>query len=163
MMNDDVCQRLMGIASELRAQRAGMRFLDRYFTEPIAFGRSSLPGFAGMYAILVSDTGWQPRPYRPVYFGEAGNLAVRVVASHEKYGEWLRAAGAADRLYVAYHLMSGDEAQRAAFEKSLIREYQPECNESMDDSPRGLADGDADMRESFDKRENSVSFRTQNA
>ena len=163
MTNDDIYQRLMGIASELRAQRAGMRFLDRYFTEPIAFGRSSLPGFAGIYAILVSDAGWQPRPYRPVYFGEAGDLAVRVVASHEKYGEWLRAAGTADKLYVAYHLMSGGEAQRAAFEQSLIREYQPECNESMNDSTPGLADGDAQMRESVDNRESLVSFRTQNA
>jgi hypothetical protein len=74
-------------------------------------------------------------------------LAGNVATSHEKYAEWLRVAGAADQLYVAYHLMSGDEAQRTAFAESLIREYRPECNEVANDSP-ALARCDSEMRES---------------
>jgi hypothetical protein len=128
-MNNELHQRLLEIVSELSRTRTGLHFLDRYFTEPITFASTLLPGSPGVYAILMSDAAWQPRPYRPIYFGEAADLAGRALASHEKYEEWLRAAGAADQLYVAYHLTSGDEAGRAALKESLIKEYRPACNE----------------------------------
>ena len=128
-MNNALHQRLLEIVSELSRTRAGLHFLDRYFTEPAAFGGGLLPSSAGVYAVLVSDAAWQPRPYRPIYFGEAADLAGKVTASHEKYQEWLRAAGAEDQLYVAYHLMSGGDADRAALEESLVKEYRPACNE----------------------------------
>jgi hypothetical protein len=138
-MNNELHQRLLGIVSELSTTRTGLRFLDRYFTEPIALGTGLLPSSAGVYAILVSDPGWQPRPYRPIYFGEAVDLAARVVGSHEKHDEWRRAAGTGDQLYVAYHLMSGCDEERTALEQGLIAEYRPECNEIANDSA-GLAE-----------------------
>ena len=128
-MNNELHQRLLEIVSELSRTRTGLHFLDRYFTEPMAFGSGLLPSSAGVYAILVSDPAWQPRPYRPIYFGEDVDLHRSVMPSHEKYQEWLRTAGAADQLYVAYHLTSGDETDRAALKTSLIREYRPACNE----------------------------------
>lgn len=147
MMNDnvrpmnDLYQRLLGIVSELSAPLAGLRFLDRYFTEPTAFADSWLPSSAGVYAILVSDPSWQPRPYRPIYFGEAGDLAGRVVVSHEKYEEWRRAAGDAERLYVAYHLMSGGDAERTALAEGLIKEYRPECIAEFSEPAGGDSQG----------------------
>jgi hypothetical protein len=98
----------------------------------------------------VSDPAWQPRPYRPIYVGEAGDLAGRVAASHEKYEEWRRAAGAgaADQLYVAYHLIYGGDAERAALAEGLVREYRPACNETASDSPR-LAGRASEASESF--------------
>jgi len=146
--NEDFQQRLLRIASQLSTSRTGLRFLDRYFTEPIGFGSSPLPGYAGVYAILVSDAAWEPRPYRPIYFGEAKDLARKVVASHEKYEDWPRAAGAEGGLYVAYHLMAGSDAERTAFQEELIREYRPACNDAANDSP-SVAVGDSERRESF--------------
>jgi hypothetical protein len=147
-MNNDFYHRLLGIVSELSASRTGLRFLDRYFTEPTALGNGWLPRSAGVYAILVSDPAWQPRPYRPIYVGEAGDLAGRVAASHEKYEEWRRAAaaGTADQLYVAYHLMSGGDAERAALAGGLVQEYRPACNETASGSQR-LAGGGSEARE----------------
>jgi hypothetical protein len=153
-MNDNVYQRdgdlyekLLGIASELSKSRTGLRFLDRYFTEPIEFGSSRLPGHGGVYVILVNDPAWEPRPYRPIYFGEAKDLARRVLASHEKSDTWRRAAGAEGGVYVAYHLMVGGDAERTAFEEELIREYRPACNEVENDPPN-LAAGYSERQES---------------
>jgi hypothetical protein len=141
MMNDNIYplnalhRRLLEIVSELSVSRTGLRFLDRYFTEPIAFDSGRLPNAAGVYGILVNDRAWQPRPYRPIYFGEAGDLGARVAVSHEKYEEWRRTAGSADQLYVVYHLASAGDAERAALVSGLIREYRPACNETADNSP----------------------------
>src|SRR5580693_1919914 len=132
-MNGDLYQKLLGIASELSKSREGLRFLDRYFTEPIGFGGSRLPEHAGVYVILVNDVAWEPRPYRPIYFGEARDLSGIVVASHEKSDSWYRAAGAEDGIYVAYHLIVGSDAERTAFKEKLIREYRPACNEAGND------------------------------
>jgi hypothetical protein len=147
-MDGDLYQKLMGIASELSKSRAGLRFLDRYFTEPVEFGSSRLPEHAGVYVIVVSDPAWEPRPYRPIYFGEAEDLAGTVAASHEKSDSWRYAAGAENGIYVAYHLMVGSNAERTAFKEKLIREYRPACNEAGNDwlSP---AEGDSERRESF--------------
>ncbi len=148
MMNDNIYplnafhRRLLEIVSELSVSRPGLRFLDRYFTEPIAFDSGRLPNAAGVYGILVNDQAWQPRPYRPIYFGEARDLGAGVAISHEKYDEWLRTAGAADQLYVAYHLVSGGDAERAALAAGLSREYRPACNETADNSPE-LAHSDS--------------------
>jgi hypothetical protein len=83
----------------------------------------------GLYAVLVADSTWGPRNFRPLYFGKAGNLATRVVRSHEKYDEWCRAAGGAENLYVAYFSMLGSrDDERTTVESGLIRHYGPHCN-----------------------------------
>jgi hypothetical protein len=147
-MNGDPYEKLQGIASELSKSRTGLRFLDRYFTEPVEFSSSWLPGYAGAYVILVNDPAWEPRPYRPIYFGEAEDLTKKVVASHWKCDSWRHAAGPEGRIYVAYHLMVGSDAERTAFKEELIREYRPACNDTEDDSPR-MAEGNSETRESF--------------
>lgn len=107
----------------------GMRFQGGYFSEPASFASAWLPPSPGLYAILVIDGSWGPRPYRPLYFGKATALNTRVGSSHEKYSDWCRAAGGAAKLYVSYHLMVGtSDAQRASFERNLISHYSPQCN-----------------------------------
>jgi hypothetical protein len=132
-MNIDLHQSLLEMVSQLSTPRTGLRFLDLYFTEPVQLADGWLPSAAGAYAVLVSDPSWQPRPYRPIYFGEAGDLAGMVAASQGKYEEWRRAAAASDQLYVAYHLMSGSEAERTALAEGLIREYRPAGNGEVRD------------------------------
>jgi hypothetical protein len=104
-------------------------FQNRCFSEPTAFGDTWLPTRPGVYAILVIDGTWRPRPYRPIYFGKAGNLASRLVPSHEKYDEWCRVAGGAGKLYIAYHLVPDTDWERAAVEEDLIKHYAPQCND----------------------------------
>lgn len=110
----------------------GIRFKDTNFSEPAPFGQSWLPMWPGIYAIAVPDIGWKPRPYRVIYFGKAEVLSSRVISSHENHGKWCAAAGGANRLYVAYHLMMGtNDGQRTALEKSLIEHYAPQCNDRL--------------------------------
>ena len=104
-------------------------FQNRCFSEPTALSGARLPSHPGVYAVLVFDGAWRPRPYRPIYFGKAGDLATRVVPSHEKHGEWCRAAGGAGKLYIAYHLVPDSDWERAAVEEDLIKHYAPQCND----------------------------------
>jgi hypothetical protein len=110
----------------------GIRFQDRYFSEPTVFASAWLPPSPGVYAILVFDWTCSPRPFRVLYFGKASDLGGRVVRSHEKYAEWNRAASGAGLLYVAYHLMPNTyDWQRAAVEENLIKHYAPVCNRTF--------------------------------
>ncbi len=110
----------------------GLGFQHWRFSEPTAFNTASLPACPGIYAVLVIDGAWGPRPYRPLYFGKAENLATRVSSSHENYREWRRASNGFGALYVAYHRLPGINArQRSIIEESLIRHYSPECNRTF--------------------------------
>ena len=83
----------------------------------------------GVYVILVGDNSARPRPFRALYFGQSGNMNERVTSSHERYGDWCRAAGGADNLRVAYHWMFGStQGERESIESGLIEYYRPECN-----------------------------------
>src|SRR2546430_5160289 len=63
------------------------------FSQPVKFEMALLPRCPGLYAILVGTNGFlKPRRFRPLYFGEAGNLFNRVNSWHEKYNSWCRAA-----------------------------------------------------------------------
>jgi hypothetical protein len=105
----------------------GIQFGQTVFSEPALFG-CWLPMAPGLYVILTWDLTAKPRPYRPLYFGMATNLAERVTRSHEKFDEWSRSSGLTGIL-VAYHNMGGSaEWQRANLEQSVIRQYAPECN-----------------------------------
>jgi hypothetical protein len=110
----------------------GIRFQDKYFSEPSVFTSAWLPSLPGIYAILVIDWTCSPRPYRVLYFGKAVDLGERVLPSHEKYAEWNRAASGAGLLYVAYHLMPNtSDWERAAVEENLIKHYAPVCNKTF--------------------------------
>src|ERR1700730_6264293 len=104
---------------------SGIHFQGRRFSEPTPLGFVTVPKQPGVYAILVSDNNWKPRPYRVLYFGKAVDLSARVCSSHEKHGEWGRCA-AGGTLYVAWHAIPGStEFQRATLEENLIKHFSP--------------------------------------
>jgi hypothetical protein len=99
------------------------------FSEPMVFP-SYIPLLSGtgIYAILVPDAVWNPKPYRPIYFGETEDFSQRVSIAHERYGDWRREAGSA-QLYVAQLWMFGSSKQgRTSIERGLIDAYKPTCN-----------------------------------
>ncbi|HEV8413028.1 MAG TPA: TIR domain-containing protein [Bryobacteraceae bacterium] len=102
------------------------------FGEPLIFPGffSPLVGGAGIYVLLAADSTWQPRQYRPLYFGETENFSQRVSTSHEHYGDWKRAAGSS-LLYVAQLPMYGSTQQdRRLVEKALVDWYDPPVNKT---------------------------------
>ncbi len=102
------------------------------FSEPVRFrALFPPPPTPGVYAILQRDATWQPRPFKPIYFGKAVDLSARVTASHEKYDDWCRVASGANNLYVAFCSMwRSSDSDRSLLETSLIKRYQPECNKT---------------------------------
>jgi len=104
----------------------GIWFLDLGFSEPTPFDIAHRQSCGGIYVIMVSDTRWGPRQYRPIYFGKAGNFAERVCLSHEKYADWVRASGGS-LLFAAFHFAT-QERERATAERRLISYYKPQCN-----------------------------------
>ena len=96
------------------------------FTEPSkSFPIVELPG---LYAVMIYDATCQPRPYRVLYFGKAGNLRQRVCESHEKSWAWQMEAALISPLFYSY-LRVNTEADRARIEGDLISYYAPVCNE----------------------------------
>jgi hypothetical protein len=102
-------------------------FADLPFAGPYFLASASILTYGGLYAILVPDASSRPKPYRLVYIGESGNLSERVCTSHENHSSWVRAAGGASGLYVAFHYIT-DQTARRATEKRVIAYYKPECN-----------------------------------
>jgi hypothetical protein len=113
----------------LESELPGIYFRDRRFSEPSPFNSANTIPSQGIYAILVRDEGYTPRPFQIIYFGESDKLARRVNPLHESYEEWVRQArGAA--LYVAFYNTAGTpNRQRKELQKQLIEDYNPPCNE----------------------------------
>lgn len=111
-----------------RAALSQITFQDLRFSGPFPFATAQRSRLGGIYAICVYDNDWGPRPYRPIYFGEAGNREERVTTSHEKFAEWVRVAGTRFKLYVAFRTITDVTARRIA-ERRLIEHYKPECND----------------------------------
>lgn len=104
------------------------------FSNPTSFSALFAPPSSGLYVLMAPDFNWGPKPYRPLYFGQAENLFKRVSQSHEKYASWVREAGSAANLYVGFHYMQGStEHDRRSREAELIRHYNPPCNENFTD------------------------------
>lgn len=102
------------------------------FDEPVLFALWSPPNRTGLYAILIPDKSFRPKPFRVIYFGESGNLSERgFFKSHNKYSCWIREAGSEENLYIAIYLMpDSTPSQRKFIEKLLITQYKPVCNQS---------------------------------
>jgi hypothetical protein len=116
--------------------RAGIRFNNQTFTEPVPFPPALPPVSSGIYAILVPDADCTPRPYRVIYFGESGNFHERVTESHERYDDWIKEAGGIENTYVAFcptPLLK--EEQRRWVENDLIARYRPACNLKDNQTP----------------------------
>ena len=109
-------------------QATGINFGGLSFSEPTLLNKCFPPAQAGLYAILILDVRFGPRPYRSIYFGQAEDLSERVNASHEKYPCWRGKAGAAG-LYASFcPLYSSTKLARQVLEANLIKQYQPACN-----------------------------------
>src|SRR5215472_9705568 len=52
---------------------SGIRFNDCFFTEPVPALACALPKCAGLFAVLLGDPNWAPKPFQPLCFGEFGN------------------------------------------------------------------------------------------
>jgi len=113
----------------LESEMRGIYFRDCRFSEPSPFSSAITIPSQGIYAILVRDEGFTPRPFHVIYFGESDKLARRVNAQHESYADWMRQARGAG-LYVAFYNTAGTLArQRKELERQLIQEYNPPCNQ----------------------------------
>jgi hypothetical protein len=117
------------IAAPLEAPLPGIYFRDLRFTEPLPLDSPITIPTQGIYAVLVRDEGYAPRPFQVLYFGESERLARRVTAQHESYGDWVRKARGAD-LHVAFYSTAGTPTRlRKELAKQLIQDYNPPCNQ----------------------------------
>ncbi len=103
---------------------AGIRFNDCYFSEPVRFVGWTPPKCAGLFAVLVPDPNWAPKPFRPIYFGEFGNNtpAPGPEAAHLQDG-----GETAALLVVFLPLPFSTTAQRQALRHELVSAYHPAC------------------------------------
>ena len=119
----------------LQPPPAGICFADRLFSEPEFLPSLCSPAdflfeTPGIYVILAFAETWQPRLYRPLYFGESQNIRRRATTSHENHDKWQREAG--NVLFRAFHEMPGStQAQRQAVESALITRYNTPCNQRL--------------------------------
>jgi hypothetical protein len=117
----------------LESALPGIYFRDCRFSEPSLFSSANTIPSQGIYAILVRDEGFTPRPFQIICFGESDKLARRVTTQHESYGEWERQARGGE-LYVAFYNTTGTpNRQRKELEKQLIQDYNPPCNNRNSD------------------------------
>lgn len=113
----------------------GIKFGGHLFSEPALLpksGASQLLDLPGLYAVLVRDPAWGPRPFRPLYFGESQGVWTRVTAAHEKCVDWRRVAGPLAPLYRSVCLLPGwNSSERRMAESALVTAYTPPCNERL--------------------------------
>lgn len=100
------------------------------FTEPIALNQWEPSAQAGVYVILAPDSTCKPKPFRAIYFGEAGNFAERgFPSSHHKYTHWVNECGYPSRIFVAVYPMPNSTPEgRREVEAQLCASYSPSCN-----------------------------------
>lgn len=116
--------------------RAGIRFNNSMFTEPVPFSLALAPVSSGIYAILAPDASCRPRPFRVIYFGESGNFSQLVSGTHECLNDWTAEADGTGNLYVAFCPTPLLRAQQRRWvEHDLIARYRPACNLKDNPSP----------------------------
>ena len=105
---------------------SGIRFNDCFFGEPVPFANWTPPGCASIYAILVADANWAPRPFQPLYFGEFGNKTSFSAVQREVTN--LAPALRRESLLVAVlPLPFSTTGQRWMLRNELIWAYNPPC------------------------------------
>ncbi len=89
-------------------------------------------GQSGLYAILVYDPSYTPRPFRVLYFGESENIQTRATGTHENLSRWRTQAGPVTQIYRSLcPLSSATKLERQQVESALIANYTPPCNERL--------------------------------
>lgn len=105
---------------------SGIRFNDCFFGEPRPFANWTPPGCASLYAILVTDPNWAPRPFQPLYFGEFGNNTSLATVQREAAN--LAPAPRREALFIAVlPLPFSTTGQRWMLRNELIWAYNPPC------------------------------------
>src|SRR6266498_2551184 len=105
---------------------SGIRFNDYIFSQPIGITACTPPGCGGVYAVLVTDPNWAPKPFQPVFFGQLGNNAPRHSILQECAA--LGPVAASQGVFVAVLPMPfSTSAQRNAVQRELIQAYNPLC------------------------------------
>jgi len=107
------------------------------FEEPWQLSLWHPPRVAGVYAILVYDANFDPKPYKAIYFGQRADFSERGFPTrHEKYQDWLNTAKLSGlgmlggpELYISIMRMPySTEASRSEIGQELIEKYRPACN-----------------------------------
>jgi hypothetical protein len=107
------------------ATQPGIKFAGKPFEGPFELGRWTPAARAGVYCVMVPDSGCVPSRYRAIFFGETGNFAAK-----NGQASWLKIADYPQLVHIAAHWMPGSTGdQRKAVERELIQLYEPECNE----------------------------------
>src|SRR5947199_6712915 len=105
---------------------SGIRFNDCFFSEPVSFTDWTPPGCPGLFAILIVDANWAPKPVRPLYFGEFGNNTPAHALLHDY--NCVAAAANGKNLFVCILPMPfSTTAQRCTLLNELIFAYNPVC------------------------------------
>jgi hypothetical protein len=107
---------------------SGINLGGLQFSEPTQLREYFLPPVAGIYAILVPNSDWRPRPFGLLYVGESNFIANRLTKQHEKYSDWLRQANSKPLYYCHYATSLWTEKERKDAECALINHYRPQCN-----------------------------------
>jgi hypothetical protein len=105
---------------------AGIRFNDCYFSEPVRLIEWTPPKCGGLFAVLVPDPNWAPKPFRPIYFGEFGNNTPDP-APEAAQGQFRDGVERAALLVVVLPLPFSTTAQRQALRNELVSAYHPAC------------------------------------
>ena len=105
---------------------SGMRFNDCVFSEPIRLAEWTPPRCAGLYAILIVDSNWAPKPFQPLYFGEFGNNAPRQAILNQ-HGAMLSRFAGKDLWVATFPMPFSTLQQRWALRNELVWAYNPIC------------------------------------
>jgi len=108
-----------------------IQFGDYVFDEPVPFTKWQPPKQPCIYAVLVHDSRVKPKPFTIVFFGDSENLSDQsFFRSHIKYSCWLMQSGTEKNLFITLNKMPDtDPALRKKILNTLMKKYQPICNE----------------------------------
>jgi hypothetical protein len=113
----------------------GIRFNDCVFGEPTPLARWTPPRCAGLYAVLVADANWAPKPFQALYFGEFGNNATLPLLSRE--GSKLTDLPCLEALFATeFPMPFSTTAQRWVLCNELIWAYNPRCRVQPGEPPQ---------------------------
>jgi hypothetical protein len=133
----------------------GVRFNDHVFSEPVKLRGWVPPRYAGLFAILVRDPNWAPRPFQALYFGEFGNNAHELQLPDDQ----IRLAGRmnADLFFIAeLPMLFSTTAQRTAVCDQLVRAYNPIWQTKRHSSSTELAEKLSELEKKHEEQTTQV-------
>lgn len=106
--------------------RMGIRFNDCVFSEPTSISHWTPPHWACLYALLVGDLNWAPRPYQALYFGEFGNNGAERLL--EKARDFAARLVGREVFVSVLPMPFSTTTQRWMLRNELIWAYNPPCS-----------------------------------